>query len=55
MIESAGMLIDLLNCIITSNKAGELDKDMALELSRQVFEWITTRGLHMEQKESCRE
>ena len=47
------MLKDLLNCIITSNKAGKMDKDMALKLSREVLEWVTTRELNIEQGESC--
>lgn len=51
MIESARMLVDLLNCIITSKEAPDVDKDMALELSRQVTHWATARKFYLEQRD----
>ena len=51
VVESADMLVELLNCIITSKDAGEVDKAMAVELSQQVVSWATARKLNVKQVE----
>ncbi|XP_028403768.1 gem-associated protein 5-like [Dendronephthya gigantea] len=51
VIESAGMLVHLLNCIIVSKDAPKDDKEMALELSGQVTQWAAARRCYIEQGE----
>jgi hypothetical protein len=43
VVESARMLEDLLNCIMTSKDGDEVHKVMAAELSHQVSSWVTAR------------
>ena len=51
VVESAHMLVELLNCIITSKDAREVDKVMAAELSQQVVSWAAARQLYVKQVE----